>query len=232
MTAPADALDSVYGRLMASTVDPGQLTERLGERFEVTRNYFKMYACYRHAHPAIDAARLLRDQCGSDPTAIERIDIETYDFAAGLTNPAPANPLAAKFSLPHAVAAFLVRGEAGIEAFEPAAIADSAIAALRAKIRVKEDPALTAMQPDKRPARVRVFLEDGEIVQRMVQRPKGDPEDPWPVEALRDKFLALVRPSVGPDQAQRAWDVGQGLEHLSSLAPLLETLTPDHTQIG
>jgi len=66
-----------------------------------------------------------------DPGAIERIDVDTYRFAANMREPDPANYFAAKYSLPHAAAALIVRGNAGYHAFTEAAVRDPAIAALR-----------------------------------------------------------------------------------------------------
>ena len=44
---------------------------------------------------------------------IERIEVETFRFASVMNNPEPPNSFGARYSLPHAAAALLVRGHAG-----------------------------------------------------------------------------------------------------------------------
>src|SRR5437899_5952128 len=51
---------------------------------------------------------------------------------------------AAKYSLPHAAAALVLRGNAGYHAFTDEAVRDPAIAAFRRRVTVREDPALSA----------------------------------------------------------------------------------------
>jgi 2-methylcitrate dehydratase PrpD len=47
------------------------------------------------------------------PDQIERIDIATYRFASVMRNPDPPNYFASKYSLPHAAAVMVIRGNAG-----------------------------------------------------------------------------------------------------------------------
>jgi hypothetical protein len=48
------------------------------------------------------------------PQNIARVDVATYRFAANMREPDPINYFAAKYSLPHAAAASILRGNAGI----------------------------------------------------------------------------------------------------------------------
>ena len=77
----------------------------------------------------------------------------TYRFASVMQNPDPPNYFAAKYSLPHAAAAVVLRGNAGYGSFTDAVVHDPAVAALRHRVHMTEDPQLTAMAPRlKRPA--------------------------------------------------------------------------------
>ena len=71
-----------------------------------------------------------------------------------MRNPDPPNYFASKYSLPHAAAAMVVRGGAGFAELDDAALADPAIAGLRQHVHISEDPAMTALVPQLRPARV------------------------------------------------------------------------------
>ncbi|MBX6372918.1 MAG: MmgE/PrpD family protein [Acetobacteraceae bacterium] len=54
----------------------------------------------------------------------------------------------------------VVRGGAGHAALDDSAVHDPATAALRHRVHVTEDPAMSAVAPAKRPARVTVTLKD------------------------------------------------------------------------
>src|SRR3990172_2330103 len=104
----------------------------------------------------------------------------------------PAGSLAAKFSIPYALAARLVLGECGAEAFRDPALGDPRIRAVAWGVEVVEDPALNAALPGRRPARVEVRLADGEVLSREVGTASGDFDRPYPRETLREKFLGLA----------------------------------------
>ncbi len=58
------------------------------------------------------------------PGEIRSVLVETYVWAAQLDHKAPDNMLAAKFSLPFALATTLVNGSASLDAFRDAARQD------------------------------------------------------------------------------------------------------------
>ena len=102
-----------------------------GAPWEITRNYFRLYACCNPIHPALDALHAVVAQLQPRPEEVERIDVTTYKFAAVMNNPAPPNFFASKYSLPHACAVLIVRGELGHAALDDTALADATIASLR-----------------------------------------------------------------------------------------------------
>ena len=69
--------------------------------------------------------------------------------------------------------------------------------ALARRVEVVEDPALTALTPHARPARVEVRLADGRVLARQVDQPFGEFDRPYPESALREKFVALAGPDLG-----------------------------------
>src|SRR5439155_18658282 len=95
------------------------------------------------------------------PAEVERIEVATYRFASVMRNPDPPNYFASKYSLPHAAASMVVRGGAGFAELDDSALADPVIAALRHRVHISEDPAMSAVAPRLRPARVTVVLTDG-----------------------------------------------------------------------
>jgi 2-methylcitrate dehydratase PrpD len=233
-TPLADGAARAYGGLLADPGDATALSTAPGgpAGFEIERGYFKLHACYRHAHAALDAlgAILEAESPRPEPEAAAGVAVETYDFAAALTNPDPDSALAAQFSIPHALAARWVLGHAGPAAFEPAALGDPRVAALRRRITVREDPALTAKVPGRRPARVTVELRSGRTVSRLSELPRGEPENPLTPAELEAKFLDLAARALGREGAGRAREALAGLADAGPLGPILATLSGPPTR--
>jgi 2-methylcitrate dehydratase PrpD len=145
---------------------------------------FKPHAACRHAHPAIDAALALRDRLGPLP---DRVTVMTYrDAVLFCDRPDPTTPAEGKFSIQHSVAVALIHGDAGLERFEPAALADPAVMALRSRIGVQTADDLTAAYPARFGARLTVHAGGGDHVSEALDA-LGDPENPLSAEAIRAK---------------------------------------------
>lgn len=231
------ALRTTFGEILGQSFEPAALSNGLdgaghegagAQEFEIMRGYFKPYSACRYTHAAVDAILALR-AAGLDPQQVQRVEVETYDIAARLLDPAPATPLAARFSTPYVVAVTLLRGDAGPESFRPQVLFDAAILDLAKRVTVREDPAFTAMTPAKRPARVRLHLRDGSQREKTVAGSKGDPDQPMSATELQSKFQDLVQPVVGSNAATAAWDMLGRLANLPDLGELMRLLTPAAT---
>ncbi len=220
-----DGVAQVFGHVAADAFDHDQLTHALGDRWEVDRNYFKMHSCCRFNHATLDAlASLTADTPGLRPEAIEEIVVETYGLAVELDDPAPRNVLAAKFSVPFAVATRLVTGSSAVESFAAERVSDEAIRSLAARVTLLEDPAMTAKLPDKRPARLTVTLKDGGTLHAMTETNRGDWSDPFPESELHAKFLSLTARLWSSDKAEAVWEAGLGLDGSPDCTGFLQLL--------
>jgi 2-methylcitrate dehydratase PrpD len=218
-TGERDGVATVFGRISGQDFKPAAMTEALGTRWEIARNYFKRHACCRYNHAALDALEDLVARDGRpDPARIAAVRIETYGAAAELDGRAPHNALAARFSLPWAAASFLLRGVADVPAFRTEALGDAATRALAARVEVAEDRAMTARLPAQRPARVRITLGDGTVLEAERASNRGDADDPYPVAAIEAKFLDLATPAFGADRAAGLLAGTAGIEDLADFS--------------
>jgi 2-methylcitrate dehydratase PrpD len=161
---------------------------------------------------------------GAKPEEIERIDVATFRFASVMRNPDPPNYFASKYSLPHVAACLAARGSAGYAAVDDSALDDPAIAALRHRVHIREDPALTATVPASKPARVTLTLKDGRQATRACDSPRGDCLNPYRESEIREKFRELAGAALtapGLDAVEHAID---RLEHLASATDLIDLL--------
>jgi 2-methylcitrate dehydratase PrpD len=225
-TPERDAFGTVFGSLVSPWFDPQRAIEGLGKRFEITRGFIKLYPMCRFGHPAIEAAQKLIEEHFVSADEIESVEVDTFDWAASLNERAPKTDLAAKFSVPWAVACMLVRRSAGPEEFRPYALEDVKLREMAARVTVREDSQYSAMTPDRRPARIRVQTKSGKVYQAEVERSSGGPDAPVSRDKVIDKFRVLADPVLGPEQAGAVVEMVMGLEKEPDIRKLTRLLMP------
>jgi 2-methylcitrate dehydratase PrpD len=222
--AQPDAIEEALGQLVGSGFKPDGVLDGLGERWEITRNYFRLYACCNPIHPALDCLVAALAELRPKPEQVERVEVATYRFASVMRNPDPPNYFASKYSLPHAAAAMVVRGGAGFADLDDSALSDPVIAALRHRVQIVEDPAMTALAPRLRPARVTVTLTDGRRTTHSRDSHRGDFNEPFSEAEIRSKFRQLavtVLTDAGAAEIERAVDRAEEWTGIAELIDLL-----------
>jgi 2-methylcitrate dehydratase PrpD len=222
--AQEDAVEEALGQLVGSAFTSDRVLDELGMRWEITRNYFRLYACCNPIHPALDCLREALAEFRPSPGQVARIDIATYRFASVMRNPDPPNYFASKYSLPHAAAVMVVTGNAGYAELDDAAVKDPVIAALRHRVQVAEEPEMSAVAPRLRPARVTLTLTDGRWVTKTCDSHRGDFQHPFTDAEIRAKFRELGRvvlTSEGVSRVEEAVDRCEEWESVDELTGLL-----------
>ena len=191
-TGEKDGVASLMGNIVSDHFDPGAMVRDLGQLWHLTQNYFKLHSCCRFNHGTLDAI----DQIAARgplpaPDQIRHIQVDSYGYAAELDDPAPRNTLAAKFSVPFAVATRIVNGSSALASFSWDAVRDTRVLELARRVAVREDPEMTARLPLERPARVLITLTDGSSLQAEVGVNRGDDALPYSRAELREKFMDL-----------------------------------------
>jgi 2-methylcitrate dehydratase PrpD len=227
VAAQPDAIEESLAQLVGDGFRPAAVTEELGRRWEIARNYFRLRACCNPIYAALDALEDIVSELRPDPASIARVDVATYRFAANMREPDPANYFAAKYSLPHAAAAIVVKGHAGYHAFTDATVRDPAIAAFRRRVTVREDPDLNADVPRLKPARVTVTLTNGRQVTRLRESARGDYQDPYREDEVRSKFRELTSLVLSDAGVVRLEALVDRLDELPRLGELVEALRED-----
>src|SRR5437763_4501702 len=218
--AQPDAIEEALGQLVGGGFDANHVADGLGASWHITRNYFRLYACCNPVHPALDCLAAALAELRPRPEQVERIDVATYRFASVMRNPDPPNYFASKYSLPHAAAAMVVRGGAGFAELDDSALADPVITALRHKIHIAEDPAMSAVAPRLRPARVTLTLTDGRQATQARDSHRGDFSEPFSKAELRGKFRDLagtVLTEAGAAEVEKLVDCCEEWPNISEL---------------
>jgi 2-methylcitrate dehydratase PrpD len=223
-TAQEDAIEEALGQLVGGGFSSEKVLDGLGSSWQITRNYFRLYACCNPIHPALESLAAVLAELRPVAEQVERIDVATYRFASVMRNPDPPNYFASKYSLPHAAATMVVRGGAGFAELDDTALADPSIAALRHRVYINEDPAMSALVPGRRPARVTVTLTDGRQAINSRDSHRGDFNDPFTEAEIRGKFRELAATVLTSDAIERVEHTIDRCEDWASVAELPDLL--------
>lgn len=201
-TGLPDAPSDVYGTILADRFEPERALEGLGGPLRIEQNYFKLYACCRYNHFALDALLAATRRERLSPEQVDRVVVTTIPFGPRMAGAAPTSRLGAKFSIPYAVAAALVLGRADVAAFEEPALGDPRIRALASRVEVRVDSEMSPRRSDYPTAVVELVLRDGRRLSESTTVVRGDFERPVPAGEVVEKFLALASPTLGPERAR------------------------------
>jgi 2-methylcitrate dehydratase PrpD len=220
--AQEGAVEEAFSQLVGDGYNARGLTDELGQRWEIQRNYFRVRACCNPIYASLDALEAALAELQPEADAIDRIDVETYSFAANMNNQEPPNTFAARYSLPHAAAATVLRGDAGYGSFTDAVLHDPRVVALRRRVHVREDPQLSADVPRIKPARVTLKLKDGRQCTHTCESARGDFQRPYSEADIRRKFHDLAGLVLTAEGGQAVEAAVQRAEHWPSVQALLE----------
>jgi 2-methylcitrate dehydratase PrpD len=223
-TSSLQALEAKRGWLnvLSTRYDGSEITEGLGERFEILANTYKPVACGIVMHPAIDACIQLRDQDHVDPAAIRSVALRVHPLVLELTGKTrPQSGLEGKFSIYHAAAAALIEGDGGERQFSDRAVCDPAIVALRGLVSAEIDRALA---PDA--VHAAVTLADGTVIERYVEHAIGSLARPMTDQHLERKFRGLAAEHLGEAATSRLIDLCWRIESLDKVSLITEAAHP------
>lgn len=198
----------VFATIFGANCHASEIVTELGDDWAIANGYHKMFACCQYAHSAVEAnlelvSRL--DAARRTPGEIAEITVETHKLGMNLVNAEPATTLAAKFSLPHAMAATSVMRTGGFDAFTKATLGQPDIVELRRRVKLKPHPSVQPW-PNDRPARVTWLFSDGQSWQAECESAKGGADNPYGEDAILGKL----------DQAMNT--------EFPAMAPYLKTL--------
>jgi 2-methylcitrate dehydratase PrpD len=229
-TPVADAPSDVYGTILAEQFDPAAAVAGLGDDdrvavYRIERNYFKFHACCYYNHPALDAVHQLLRNTEVAPADIAGISVTSIPFVTRMTDPTPANMLAAKFSIPYAVAAAVVHRGTFVPAFVDDAREDVRVQGLAERVQVHGDETM-AIRGDGVTARVAIALRDGRTLAAETRVAHGDAAAPPDREERLRKFATLAEPVIGAAGIEQVVAAVDRLDALKDIRELTQLVTP------
>lgn len=209
-TASPRALEAPRGfaQVISDKTTWTEITDELGERFEISFNTYKPFACGIVIHPSIDACVQLREK-GVTADNLERLELRVHPLVLELTGKkTPQDGLQGKFSVYHGCAAGLVYGQAGEDEYADDLVTSDAMVALRAKVNATEDRSMDEASVD-----ATAYLKDGSQVHVFVEHAIGSLQRPMSDQALERKFHQLSDAVIGAVRAQEVlstcWQIAE-----------------------
>ena len=207
---------SGWAHVLSTEVNYAEITDGLGDRYEILLNTYKPFPCGIVMHPTIDGCLQLRAEHRLTPEQIERIDLSVHPLVLELTGKkTPQTGLEGKFSIYFAAAAAMVTGAAGVKQFSDETVRDPSVVALRDRVVATVDPAIREEQ-----VRVVVTLRDGRRVEKFIEHAVGSVERPMTDAALEAKFLDLADGALAPARARALLVSCWRVEELPSAAEI------------
>jgi 2-methylcitrate dehydratase len=223
MTGPHEIYEGPKG-IFNQLTGPFSLT--LGrDDFMIDRTYIKFWPAEYHGQSAIDAMLQLRPEIGGRP--VKSIRIDSFEAAVSIIGSEPekwrpTSRETADHSLPYCVAVALLDGDVTLNSFDEPRLADPRILDLLDKTTIAEDPALNEGYPEGIPNRLTVTLEDGTVLDKRVDFPRGHARNPMTDDEVVAKFRRLAEGVVSDATADELIDRCMSLEQQPDLAPLFE----------
>jgi len=186
---PAEPIPGAQGFLAAMGEPPNwaALTEGLGKTWEVNDNSIKPYPAGFVIHPLLDCALDWRRQ--HPGAAVDRIAVRGNPLLLQRTDrPDVATGRESQVSLQHAVAAALVLGKAGLEQFTDACVNDPAVKAMRRKVEVASDPAISTIAVE-----VDFWTTDGNKHNVSTKAARGSSANPLNDAEIEQKLLVEAK---------------------------------------
>ena len=181
-------------------VQPQLITERLGEQWRVAEYSFKPYPCCRCNHTPIGLGIRLHGE------GVEIAEVKAIEIRMGHVNwltvgdpydPARNDVVHAQFNASYSFARALADGYVDLRTYRKPAITDDRIAALTRVTRVIDDPTIEATAIE--PARVKVTLASGRVLEASSDTIKGSPQDPMTKTEALEKLRSCLAFGVNAD---------------------------------
>ncbi len=203
-----------FARIYSVETKPEAVLEGLGQRWEITRNGYKPYACGVVLHPLIDAMIAVARQTAVPAGEVQSVHLRVHPHAVKITGiDDPKSGLQSKFSINHAAAVAFIDRAAGIAQFEGARAGSAEVLALRGKISVATDPGFRRDE-----AIATIITSAGARHECHIPHASGTVDNPMTDAAIEAKFLGNAVPVIGDARARDVLRLAWQLDALADVS--------------
>lgn len=205
-----------------------ELSEALGESFQISATTFKPYPACRYIHSTLDAIAEIDRAAPVDWREVAAIHVVGFsEMTAWFADYSPSTIVDAQFSVPYAVAVMLMGVPIGPSWYAPETFQSQSLRALASRVTLESTHEHDALFSDQRIYRsdVSITLKSGRVLESTCSVPRGDTRRPLTEAELRSKYVTqMLSAGVKEQVASSTWDMCRRTHEMSSLHSLLEPL--------
>ncbi len=234
MTGPTAAFegkdgvwDKVTGKFQLGEL--GGMNASEGRSFGIERTNLKFFPSEYHSQAPMWIALELRKKVAV--ADIEAVNVETYftawsEIGSEPEKWHPKTRETADHSLPYLLSLGFIDGGVTLQSFTPERIADPALHALMARIKISENKAFTAAFPETLSTRIEVVTRSGQRIIEVAEYPKGHAKNPMSDEDVNNKFAMVCEGVMSATQRDTLREALWNIDQAANLDRVFELLVP------
>src|SRR5260221_11027318 len=209
-----------YFLAYAPNANPAELTNQLGERYEIARTNIKKWTVGSPIQAPLDCLYNILKKRPVDPEDVKSVVVRLAHTEARVVD----NREMPDICLQHMVAVMLIDKTASFHAaHDKPRMKDPAVLRVRAKVQLVPSDELEKLEP-ARQAIVEITLNDGTVLSDHVTDVRGTVDNPMTREEVIQKCRDLVEPVLGKANCANLIDKIMGIEKVQDIRELRSVL--------
>jgi len=239
VTGTKDFVTGNYGLYSAyenrGDCDFSELTDELGERFEVSNVSIKPYPTCKHTHTSIYATLNLVQENNIHPGDIEEITVRMNQAGYELVGAplekkqVPRIPIEAQLSIPYLLGVAVSKGDVFIDDITESAIKNPDYLAIARRVKTMVDADIDRdFRGQVGPAIVEITVRGGKKFQKRADFAIGHPKNPMSLDEVMGKYKRCLPYAAHPldrEKTDKSIELLTNLEQVSDISILPELLT-------
>lgn len=211
-----------FANIYSDKQDYIEILGELGQRWEAALNSYKPFACGIVIHPTIDGCIQLRSELSVGAGDVEAIELLTHPLVLELTGKkTPKTGLESKFSVYHAAAAALLKGDGSPDAFTDEMASDPEIISVRDRVSAVAGEGIEEDQ-----VVIKLRLRDGRVIEKRIDHAIGSIERPLSNDQLETKFNRQAEPIIGSTRSAELLKSAWRLAEANSITEIITCSVP------
>jgi 2-methylcitrate dehydratase PrpD len=200
----------------APKAQPDRLTEKLGERYEITQTDIKKWTVGSPIQGPLDAIGAIRGKKSFDADQVKKVTVRLAPSVANVVD----NRDIPDICLQHMVAVMLIDKTVSFQAaHDKPRMQDASVLKQRAKVNLLRDEELARLLPARETV-VDIDLNDGTHLSERVSAVRGTPRNPMGRNEVIDKVRDLTAPVLGRDPSTKLIETIFEIEKVADIRTL------------
>ena len=211
-----------YLASFSQRAQPNELTDGLGERFEIMSATIKKWCVGSPCQAVLDSVQALIDEEKVKPEDVRRVQVVMPDDRVAIVDNSPMPGVCVQ----HLVALALCDGGASHAAIrDHGRMLDDKVLAIRRLVELVPSRELTEARP-ARQATVVIETGGGRELRRHTKSVHGTPDNPMTEEEVQAKALELTAPILGRSRSGQLLDALRDIETVNDVQELVPLWVP------